>query len=126
MKTAHDLVLAAKQRCREIGAEEAAAALVDADVVIDVREPEEFAAGHIPGAINLPRGLLEFKMSNSPALERRDLGILVYCSTGGRSALAGCSLLDMGYLKVASIAGGFDAWKGAGRPIAKPEAVSFD
>lgn len=126
MKTAHDLVLAAKQRCREINADTAAAALAGADVVIDVREPDEFAAGHLPGAINLPRGLLEFKVSNSPALERRDLRVLLYCSTGGRSALAACSLLDMGYLDVTSIAGGFDAWRAAGHPIAKPAEVSFD
>ena len=63
MKTAHDLVLAAKARVEELSLAEAEAAIRQADVLIDVREADEYAAGHLPGAMHLPRGLLEFKLS---------------------------------------------------------------
>ena len=93
VKSAHDLVMAAKQRCQEVELEKADAAIRQANVLIDVREPDEYSAGHLTGAINWPRGLLEFKLSSSPDLEQRDLSIVVYCRTGGRSALAACSML---------------------------------
>jgi rhodanese-related sulfurtransferase len=101
------------------------AALATADVVIDVREPDEYAAGHLPGAVNLPRGLLEFKLSGNPALERRDLAVVLYCKTSGRAALSACSMQAMGYLNVVSIAGGYDAWVAAGKPVVKPNLPSF-
>lgn len=125
MKSAMDLVGAAKQQIREIPLAQAAQAVSQADVVIDVREADEFAAGHLPGAIHMSRGLLEFKMSGSPALQPRDLNIVVYCKTSGRAALAAVSLKEMGYLNVTSIAGGFDGWAGAGLPVAKPEPTNF-
>ena len=95
-------------------------------VVIDVREADEFAAGHLPGAVHIARGLLEFKLSGDPGLSARDLKLVVYCKTGGRAALAACTLHDMGYLHVKSIAGGFDGWAGAGKPVAKPSLPNFD
>lgn len=126
MKTAHDLVVAAKARCQEICVDRAAALIHEADVVLDVREPDEFAAGHIPGAINVPRGLLEFKLSATPELERRDLDILLYCRSGGRAALAACSLQDMGYANVRSIEGGYDAWLASGQKVVQPTPLSFE
>lgn len=126
MKSSHDLVSAAKSRIEEISVENAESLVRDADVVIDVREADEFAAGHIPGAILIPRGLLEFKMSATPELAARDLGIIVYCKTSGRAALAACALAEMGYLSVRSIAGGFDAWSAAGKPVIKPALPSFE
>lgn len=126
MKTAHDLVTSAKQRIREITPEEAVAAIKDADVLLDVREADEYATGHIPGAIHISRGMLEFKLSNTPELSSRDLKIVLYCKTSGRAALAACALADMGYVQVQSIAGGFDAWAAAGKPVAKPEMPSFE
>lgn len=126
MKTAHDLVAAAKTRIQEVAVTDADRALQEADVVIDVREADEFAAGHIPGAIHVSRGMLEFKLSNSPELSARDLKIVLYCKTSGRAALAACALQDMGYLQVQSIAGGFDAWASAGKPVAKPRLPSFE
>ena len=125
MKTALDLVMAAKAQSREIALAEANAALAAADVVIDVREPDEYAAGHLQGAVNLPRGLLEFKLSGNPALERRDLAVVLYCKTSGRAALAAASMQAMGYLNVVSIAGGYDAWVAAGKPVVKPNLPSF-
>jgi rhodanese-related sulfurtransferase len=126
MKTAHDLVAAAKARIQEISLDHAEQAILDADVLIDVREADEYAAGHIAGAIHVPRGLLEFKLGNTPELSARDLKIVLYCKNSGRASLAACSLHDMGYLKVTSITGGIDAWIDAGKPIAKPALPAFD
>jgi rhodanese-related sulfurtransferase len=126
MKTAHDLVAAAKARIQEISVMDAEQAIQEADVLLDVREAEEFASGHLPGAIHASRGMLEFKLSSSPELSARDLKIVLYCKTSGRAALAACALHDMGYLQVKSISGGFDAWVGAAKPVVKPSLPSFD
>lgn len=126
MKTAHDLVMAAKARIQEISIAEAEQAIQDADVLLDVREADEFAASHLPGAIHASRGMLEFKLSNNPHLSSRDLKIVLYCKTSGRAALAACALHDMGYLQVKSISGGFDAWAGAGKPVVKPSLPAFE
>lgn len=126
MKTAHDLVAAAKSHVSEVSVADADKAIADADVLVDVREADEFAAGHLAGALHVSRGLLEFKFSVNPALQSPDLKIVLYCKTSGRAALAASSLQEMGYRHVQSIAGGFDAWVGAGKPIVKPETPSFD
>ena len=68
MKTAHDLVAAARARITEVPLAEADAAVRAADLLIDVREPDEYAAGHLPGAMGIPRGLLEFRLSATPEL----------------------------------------------------------
>ena len=126
MKTAHDLVMAAKARIQEVSVAEADLAIQDADVLIDVREADEFAAGHLPGAIHASRGMLEFKLSSNPNLSARDLKIVLYCKTSGRAALAACALHDMGYLQVKSISGGIDAWAAAGKPVVKPSLPAFE
>lgn len=126
MKTAHDLVAAAKTRVQEITVADADQAIREADVLVDVRDADEFTAGHVAGAVHISRGMLEFKFSANPALQPRDLNILLYCKTSGRAALAAAALHDMGYLNVKSIAGGFDAWAAAGKPVSKPETPSFE
>lgn len=126
MKTPHDLVMAAKALIREVSLDEAEQAIRDADVLLDVREADEFAAGHLPGAVHVSRGMLEFKLGGAPELSNRDLKIVLYCKTGGRAALAARSLQEMGYLHVQSLAGGFDTWAAAGRPVAKPSLPAFD
>ncbi len=126
MKSAHDLVNDAKTRIEEVDLHAAAAAIRTADVLIDVREADEYQAGHIPGAVNIPRGLLEFKLSNDPTLTRRDLNLVLYCKNSGRSALAACALQDMGYRHVLSIAGGYEAWHAAGKPMQTPQLPAFD
>ncbi len=126
MKSAHDLVAAARACIREVSLEEAEAAIRDADLLIDVREASEYAAGHIPGAVNLSRGTLEFRMSSNPDFAPRDLRIVLYCKTSGRAALCASALKEMGYQNVQSIAGGFDGWAAAGRPVASPPATSFE
>jgi len=126
MKTAHDLVAAAKSGINEVALADATQAIRDADVLLDVREADEYASGHIPGAIHISRGLLEFKLSNDPSFSARDMKIVLYCKNSGRAALASKALHEMGYLHVQSISGGFDAWAAAGEPIAKPEAIKFE
>lgn len=87
--------------------------------IVDVREPEEIAAtGMIPGAIRVPRGMLEFRAdptspAHDPALDPRASTVL-YCASGGRSALACGALLDLGYEHVAHLDGGLTAWVEAG------------
>jgi rhodanese-related sulfurtransferase len=120
MKTAHDLVLQAKAHVREIALQDAEEAIRQADVLIDVREADEFAAGHLPGAV------LEFKLSGTPALSGRDLKVVLYCKTSGRAALAAQTMQSMGYLQVSSVAGGYDAWVAAGKQVVKPEQPAFD
>jgi rhodanese-related sulfurtransferase len=126
MKTPHDLVLAAKQTVQEISIDNAPAAIAQGDFLIDVRESEEFQAGHLPGAIHMSRGMLEFKLAANLQLQSRDLRITLYCKTSGRAALCALSLKEMGYVNVRSIAGGFDAWQAAGFHVEKPSVTTFD
>ena len=126
MKTAHDLVTAAKSHIQEIPLDLAQSAILRADILIDVREKDEFLTGHIAGAVHIPRGLLEFKISATPELGARDLNIVLYCKSGGRAALSALALQEMGYLKVSSIAGGIDAWIESGRTVVKPETIAFE
>ena len=125
MKTALDLVAAAKARIHEIPIEAAATAIAQADVLIDVREPDEYRQGHLAGSVNIPRGLLEFQLSSQDALSLRDLRVVLYCKTSGRAALAACAMQDMGYLNVQSIVGGFDAWLAAGKPVVVLPSPTF-
>lgn len=126
MKTAQDLVMLAKQQINEVSVDQADPVIAEADILIDVREPSEYEQGHISGSINIPRGLLEFKVGSIPSLESRDKKVVVYCKTSGRSALAAASLLAMGYLNVTSIEGGIDHWIESGKPIITPTLPSFD
>ena len=126
MKTAHDLVAAAKSEIKEIALADAPQAIQESDLLLDVREPDEYASGHIPGAVHIPRGMLEFKLSSDPQLGARDLKIVLYCKTSGRAALAAKTLHEMGYLHVQSIAGGIEAWTEAGNSIAKPDNIQFE
>ncbi|MFM2426624.1 MAG: Thiosulfate sulfurtransferase GlpE [Pseudomonadota bacterium] len=126
MKTAHDLVVAAKQTVAEISIDQAAEAIASCDVLIDVREADEYLSGHLPGAVHMSRGMLEFKMASNPKLQARDLKIVLYCKTSGRAALCAQSLAQMGYSHVKSIAGGVDAWLAAGHDVFKPMSPSFE
>lgn len=126
MKTSHDLVLEAKSHINEIDLKSAEAAIREADLLIDVREPDEFSAGHIAGAMNIPRGILEFRLSSTPELAVRDLKIVLYCKTSERAALAALALDEMGFIHVSSIAGGFDAWVSEAKAIATPSLPAFE
>ena len=99
-----------------------ALALVDGGdaVFVDVRERAEHDAGAIAGAVAAPRGFLEFIADPTTPMHNAALSsgkrLVVYCASGGRSALAAKTLQDMGYSEVANLTGGFQAWTGAGGP----------
>jgi rhodanese-related sulfurtransferase len=116
--TPQQLVAEAKAQIKEIDVAAAAQHISAGSVVIDVREPSEFDAAHLPTAVSIPRGLLEFKTDN-PVLLDKAAEILLYCKTGGRSALAALNLQRLGYSNVRSMSGGFDAWVSQGQAIAK-------
>jgi rhodanese-related sulfurtransferase len=125
-KSLKDLVADAKTRIREISATEAAeAAKRDPQtLILDVREPAEWSEGHIPGALLVPRGMLEAKAdleyaNREARLADRSQAIIVQCASGGRSALAADVLQAMGFTNVRSMAGGIAAWKEKGLPIEK-------
>ncbi|MCB1606523.1 MAG: sulfurtransferase [Xanthomonadales bacterium] len=125
MKTVQDLVNAAKTRIREIDQAELAVLQARGTPLIDVREPADFAAGHIPGAVNIPRGVLEFEVDGhpalncvrDPALSHRDLPVVLNCRSGARSALAAAALKDLGFDQPLSLAGGMIGWLAAGKPV---------
>lgn len=87
-------------------------------LVLDVRESAEFQQGHLPKAVNVPRGVLEFKVGNHPQLQDQSLPILIYCKNGGRSTLAANTLQQMGFTQVEMLIEGFDGWSG---PVHKIE-----
>lgn len=92
-------------------------------VLIDVRDPPEYADGHIAGAINISRGLLEFRIWKAlgfPNAVDMNQRITLYCLTGGRCALATKSLMGLGFTNVVSSDMKFEDWEKAGYPVAKP------
>ena len=90
--------------------------------LIDVREAEEFAAGRIPGAQNLCKGIIERDIET--AVPDPNAEIILYCGGGFRSALAADNLQKMGYKRVWSLAGGWREWVQAGLPTEKPGGES--
>lgn len=123
MKTYQDFVREAKARIREIDPA-AARARFDADdgcVFLDVRERDEIEKGTVPGAIAMPRGLLEGHAAETiPSL---DFELIVLCEKGNRSALAAVTLHEIGFTRVASLAGGILAWIAAGHPVGEPRVL---
>lgn len=115
-KTATDLFNESKARVAQISPADAIRAVQDdtGTVVVDVREPNEWNLGHVPGALHIPRGILE---SNVEAAVPRDRNIILYCASGNRSALAAETLKAMGYDNVKSLTGGFRGWAEAGGDV---------
>ena len=123
--TPHDLVVEAKSQIKEVNTAEAQAQL-GKRVIIDVREYDEYAAGHLPGAINIPRGVLEFKIGMVPECANKDGAFLIYCRTSGRAALSAVQLQKIGYSNIISMAGGFEAWAKESRPSETPPPINFE
>ena len=99
----------------------AAVDVFDQALFVDVREADEYAQGALPGALHLPRGLLELQVEGR--VPDKDRKIIVYCAGGTRSALAAQALGQLGYSDVASMAGGFNKWKDEGRDWAAPRTL---
>ncbi len=119
------MVAALKARIENLTPAQVAAELEDPFVLlVDVREPGETEYGSIPGAVRVPRGMLEFHADHgSPYhVEGFEPGrrVILYCSAGSRSALAVRSLQEIGYRDVAHLDGGLNAWIAEGRPMTAP------
>ncbi len=115
-KTGADLTEEARAQIREVSAADVKGMVeTKADVVyLDIREPNEWNLGRIPGAVHLPRGNLESKLEG---MVERDRKIVVYCARGNRSALAALTMKQMGYEDVASMSGGLQSWPDVGGPV---------
>ncbi|HVT37815.1 MAG TPA: rhodanese-like domain-containing protein [Gemmatimonadaceae bacterium] len=107
----------AKARVREVTVEETRARLAANPAVkfVDVREDLEWEAGHAARALHLGKGIIERDVE--AAIPDKDAEIILYCGGGFRSAIAGDALQRMGYTNVASMAGGWREWQGAGAPV---------
>jgi rhodanese-related sulfurtransferase len=122
--TVKDMVAAARAAVPAIAPQEAAALAQSGQaLIVDVRDGTEVqASGKVKGALHVSRGLLEFKADpESPMYDpklQKDKTIILYCASGGRSALAGKTLKDMGYGDVRNL-GGFQDWLGSGGAVEK-------
>ena len=117
LMTAQQLVAEAKAQIREIDSGEAVLLLQEGALCLDVRETGEHQAERLQGSINIPRGVLEFLIGEHPELANKERTVVVYCKTGGRSALAALNLQRLGYKGVISLAGGIEAWRTRGLPL---------
>ena len=91
-------------------------------LLLDVRESNEFAAGHVPGAINIPRGVLEFEIYKKlgyPNKVDTARKIYVQCLTGGRATLAAAALQKIGFTNVVAVIMNLKDWQKAGNPLVK-------
>jgi rhodanese-related sulfurtransferase len=88
-------------------------------IILDLREKEAFDAGHVPGAVHLPRGQLELRVNT--ALPDPTVRILTCCEFGKISTLAAATLRELGYLRVTALEGGLAQWREAGHPTTAGE-----
>ena len=124
--TPAEMVAQAKASITELDPAEAQFLIEVGALIVDVREPAEFEAGHIPGAVNIPRGVLEWRISENYEFESADQPILVYCRSGGRGALATQTLQRLGYTGAVSLEGGMRAWEAAGQEISGGEETEAE
>ncbi len=122
MPNFRELLNAAKGEIREVTTEQAAALRDAGAAVLDVREPDEFEQGSIPGAVFIPRGHLEAQVEGR--LLDKNEKILIHCASGVRSVFAAKTLGELGYTDVVSVAGGFNKWKDEGREWRKPRVLT--
>ncbi|MBZ4417026.1 molybdopterin-synthase adenylyltransferase MoeB [Myxococcus sp. RHSTA-1-4] len=117
--TFQQLLAGVKQEIREVSVDEVKRLLDTRAPVklIDVREADEYSGGRLPGAVHIPRGYLELRIEDRAG---RDEELVVYCAGGTRSALAVKTLKELGYTRVASLAGGYNRWSDAALPVEKP------
>ena len=125
MPTFREMLAAAKAAVREIEPAEAESEMVRDDaVVLDVREPDEYEQGAIPGALHIPRGTLETSIEGR--IPDKSAHVVVYCAGGTRSAFAAETMQELGYTDVASMIGGFNRWKDEGRQWSAPTSLTPD
>ncbi len=125
MTSFRDLLARAKAETREVDT-----ATADSErsrpgaVLLDVREPDEYEQGAIPGAVHIPRGHLESQVEGK--LTNKDAPVIIYCAAGVRSVFAAKTLGELGYSNVVSVAGGFGKWKDEGRDWRTPARLTAD
>lgn len=120
MKTFRELVAEVRRQIPERSVDDVKARLARPEpvAILDVREPGETCEGTLPGALAIPRGLLEIQIEQAVPDRRRE--IIVYCASGIRSALAARSLRELGYENVSSMIGGYHVWEAAGYGTVRP------
>jgi rhodanese-related sulfurtransferase len=129
-KTVAQLVTEAKSRIENLTPQQVSAEIAAGQaVLVDIREPEEAQQnGHIEGAVPAPRGMLEFWADPASPYHRPEFDpgkrVILYCASGGRSALSCSGLGELGYRRIAHLDGGLKAWKEAGLPLAQPNSVA--
>ncbi len=122
-KSYSDLLREARASIREVTPQETEVLrAAGGTTLIDVRETSEWEGGHVPGALHVSRSYLE--MNIEAAVPDHDAPIVLYCAGGVRSAFGAQSLQQLGYTNVASMSGGFQAWKSAGLPWTTPVVLS--
>ena len=117
-------VEAAQKHVRTIGMEEYRKVVENpgSALIIDVREPQEYAAGHVPGAINIPRGVIDSQIWNHVGSgEKADLErpIVLQCQAGRRATLAAQTLGELGFTQTSAVIMNLDDWKQSGNPFVK-------
>jgi rhodanese-related sulfurtransferase len=117
-------VQAAQKQVKTIGMEEYRKVVENpgTTLIVDVREPHEYAAGHVPGAINIPRGVLEFqiwKQVGFPLNTETDRPVVLQCQSGNRASLAAQSLEELGFTRTIAVVMSLDDWQKAGNPFVK-------
>jgi rhodanese-related sulfurtransferase len=112
-----DMVAKAKAAIKSVSAADVKAAIDNKEkaIYLDVRDPNEFSAGHVPGAINVSRGTLEFNVFGR--IPDQNAKIYVYCKSAGRSTLATKTLNDLGYKNAVVMDAQFEDWIKAGYPV---------
>jgi molybdopterin/thiamine biosynthesis adenylyltransferase/rhodanese-related sulfurtransferase len=120
--TFREVLESAREEVREVSAPELKALLSGPHPprLVDVRESDEYALGRLPGAISVPRSHLEMQIEGAAA---RDEELVLYCAGGVRSVLAARALAELGYTKVASLAGGYHRWHDLNFPVEKPRTL---
>ena len=120
-----DLLRQIKSRIAEAEPAQVRAQIKNGAVLVDVRESDEFAAGHIPGARHVPRGYLESRIEGTAP--DRSQHLILYCASGTRSAYAARTLIeDLGYENVESMRGGITLWKDLGYEVEVPRTLSAE
>ena len=123
MATARDLLKQVRSQITEIDLDTAEGRIGEA-LFLDVREPDEYEQGAIPGAVHIPRGQLETNVEGK--IPDHSTPIVIYCASGFRSAFAAKTLQDLGYENVVNVRPGFNQWKDDNRPWRTPQTLTAE
>jgi molybdopterin/thiamine biosynthesis adenylyltransferase/rhodanese-related sulfurtransferase len=123
-KSYADLLREARTEIKEVTPADVAALPSGAAAIVDVREASEWEQGHLPGAAHISKSYVEQQIE--AAVPDRTTPVILYCAGGVRSLFAAQTLKSMGYTDVASMSGGFQAWKGAGLPFDTPTVLTAE